>query len=418
MAIRAGSLTIGPRRLRPAIGLLLLGLTCMGCVGPHALQNTRLRYNEVYRATNDEQLLLNIVRLRYADSPVFIDLPTITGQYEAGAVGGFNTPLNSLDPGIPNFAIGQLMLRDTPTLSYHPREGKEIASSLIEPLNADLIRFVSPGSNTLLFLLMTANDINDIRNAPLATSLHPRTPDDNAEFRILVDLLVRLQERGAIEIELGNFAGEQFDSLPVQQVSGQDVLQAAQNGFAFRIEGERATLEKRQKTVAIRIRPADLDAPDVQQLVAMLRLRPGQNTYNWRDEQLGDDSEREVVTLPNPLGGETIKIHMRSVLQVMSFLSKGVCVPEEHVLNGIAPMTPGIDRAFHDWSDVTAGLMRIRSQKHRPRETEVAIHYRGYWFYIDSSDTISRSTLALLELLLEIQETDRKTQSPLLTLPL
>ena len=48
-----------------------------------------LRYNEVVRDTNDQQLLMNIVRLRYADSPVFIDLPNITSQFEMSGTMGY-----------------------------------------------------------------------------------------------------------------------------------------------------------------------------------------------------------------------------------------------------------------------------------------------------------------------------------------
>ena len=60
-----------------------------GCVGPTAIRHTRLRYNEVIRDTNDQQLLLNIVRLRYADSPVFIDLPNITSQFDMAGRGNY-----------------------------------------------------------------------------------------------------------------------------------------------------------------------------------------------------------------------------------------------------------------------------------------------------------------------------------------
>ncbi len=60
-----------------------------GCLGPKAIRYTRMRYNEVVRATNDEQLLMNIVRLRYADSPVFIDLPNITSQFEVAGRGNY-----------------------------------------------------------------------------------------------------------------------------------------------------------------------------------------------------------------------------------------------------------------------------------------------------------------------------------------
>ena len=74
---------------------------------------TRTHYNEVYRSTNDEQILLNIVRLRYADSPVFVDLPNITSQFEVAAdanyLGGkgnqFPGPRRALGLGALEFAI-------------------------------------------------------------------------------------------------------------------------------------------------------------------------------------------------------------------------------------------------------------------------------------------------------------------------
>src|SRR4051795_2825542 len=66
--------------------LLVAGcLAASGCLGPAAVRSTRMRYNEVVRSTNDEQLLMNLVRLRYADTPVFIDLPNIPSQFEVAA---------------------------------------------------------------------------------------------------------------------------------------------------------------------------------------------------------------------------------------------------------------------------------------------------------------------------------------------
>ena len=109
---------------------------------------------------------------------------------------------------------------------------------------------------------------------------------------------------------------------------------------------------------------------------------------------------------------------MRSVLQIMTFLSKGVCVPEEHVRSGMAPITPGPDGRPFDWTQVTAGHFFVGSQKHRPHDTEVAIHYRGYWFYIATQDVNSRAVLAILEILFALQESDGKAVGPVLTLPL
>ena len=103
--------------------------TASGCLGPKAVRFTRGNYNEAYRVTNDEQLLMNIVRLRYADSPVFIDLPNITSQFEMSARSTYLGGHGNQFPGQSNLGFGDLSARDTPTLSYHPREGKEIAKA-------------------------------------------------------------------------------------------------------------------------------------------------------------------------------------------------------------------------------------------------------------------------------------------------
>ena len=53
----------------------------------------------------------------------------------------------------------------------------------------------------------------------------------------------------------------------------------------------------------------------------------------------------------------------------------------------------------------------------RPRDAEVAVPYRGYWFYIPRGDVNSRSVLAVLEILFSLQESDERSTGPVLTLP-
>ena len=55
-----------------------------GCAsfGPNALRDTRLQYNEAVKATTEEQLLLNIIRLRYTDTPSSLAVSTIAAQFE------------------------------------------------------------------------------------------------------------------------------------------------------------------------------------------------------------------------------------------------------------------------------------------------------------------------------------------------
>jgi hypothetical protein len=384
-------------------------------VGPTAIKQTRLRYNEAYRKTNDEQLLLNIVRLRYADSPVFIDLSNIASQFESALIGGGAGGLDGQGPGPTRLGTGEIHLRDAPTLSYQPREGNDMGKELLTPLTAELLRLFSPGSSFEQFLTIAVNDINDVPNAPLATGLTPRIPDDNAEFRHIVCLVLNLQQRRLIELGIGTYDGDSFDAIPAAEVKAADMLKAAKEGYAFRIQGEQAVLHRREKRLVLQIAPEAMDDPAVLELVTLLKLRPGESSYKILTES---DEDAHPEDLPSVLGSEQIALNMRSMLEIFAFLAKGVEVPETHVRDRSAPTTIGPDGCPFDWTGLTAGVFHVRSSRHRPRDAEVAVYYRGYWFYIDSQDTHSRSTLALVEILHALEESNAVQSGPLLTLPI
>lgn len=396
--------------------LVILAAAAGGCVGPKAIGHTRTKYNEVYRATNDEQILLNIVRLRYADSPVFIDLPNITSQFELAGGGGYAGGPQGGDLSATNVWFGNVSVRDTPTLSYHPREGKEIAKALLTPLTADLFSVVNAGANPRQLLLLTINDINDVPNAARATTMIPNVPDDNAEFRQGVDLLSRLLERDAIELTLGTSeeAGTTSDPIPAKSLKGTDLLSAAKDGYVYRAKGDgQMALLKREKGLVLKIRPGLSNTPEALELCRVFHLTPGLSRYRVKSELTEEDGDSE----PIPRHSDVIYLNMRSIMQILVFLSKGVCVPQEHVESQVVPVTPGPDGLPYDWTRVTTGLFFVASQKHRPRDAEVAVHYRGYWFFIPKNDVNSRAALAIVEILSSLQETDRNTVGPLLTLP-
>ena len=191
-------------------------------------------------------------------------------------------------------------------------------------------------------------------------------------------------------------------------------MNAAKDGYIYRTRGEgQATLLKRERELYLRIRPGYVGSPEMQEVERIFHLSPGMSKYKIKSE-LTEDSEQR---LPSALGSDTIYLNLRSVLQMMTFLSKGVCVPEEHVRSGIAPVTCGPDGRLFDWTQVTAGHFFVCSQKHRPHAAEVAVQYRGYWFYIPQDDVKSRAILAILETFFALQESDGKSVGPLLTLP-
>jgi hypothetical protein len=394
--------------------LLVASAGASGCIGPSAVRYTRLRYNDVVRATNDEQLLINIVRLRYGDSPIFIDLPNITSQFEMSGRGNYLGGYGNQTPGRASLGFGELSLRDTPTLSYHPREGREIAKALLTPLASDLFIVVNAGANLEQLLLLTINDSNDVPNAPGATTLLPIVPEDNSLYLRGIRIIAALRARDATELEFGT--DEETDSssepIPISQVQGRDLLNAAKDGYVYRPQAQgRVTLLKREKRLYLRVRDRYVHSPEMAEVARIFRLTPGLSQYQIKSE-LSDEAKRPLPS------GDTLYLNMRSVLQIMTFLSKGVCVPEEHVRSGIAPSTPDADGQPYDWTRVTGGNFGVYAQKHRPRAAEVAVPYRGYWFYIAPDDVKSRSVLAILEILFALQESDGKSVGPLLTLPL
>src|SRR4051794_21066605 len=73
-------------RRHPALWVIPVGLAiCLlgaGCgLGPKSLHETRQPYNEAVKLTSEEQLLLNIVRLRYSDNPSSLAVPSIAAQF-------------------------------------------------------------------------------------------------------------------------------------------------------------------------------------------------------------------------------------------------------------------------------------------------------------------------------------------------
>ena len=210
--------------------------------GPKAVRYTRMRYNEVMRDTNDEQLLMNIVRLHYADSPVFIDLPSITSQFEVSGRGNYLGGTGNQFRGKTNLGFGELLLRDTPTLSYHPREGRDIAKALLTPLSSDLFIVVNAGADIEQLLLLTINDINDVQNAHAATILAPKVPSDNERFRRGIQLLSSLRQHEATELAFGTNEESEISSEPIPKgaVQGRDLLNAARDGYVYRA-GRRAS---------------------------------------------------------------------------------------------------------------------------------------------------------------------------------
>src|SRR5476651_2328034 len=91
-----------------SICILLAGCSS---IGPHQIKLDRHRYNDVIQETNNEQLLMNIVRLRYVESVTNLKLTNVTSSYT------FNPNISTAGTGMSFTTAGSGLSNSVKTLN-------------------------------------------------------------------------------------------------------------------------------------------------------------------------------------------------------------------------------------------------------------------------------------------------------------
>ena len=390
-----------------------------GCMGSWAIRGTRIHYNQSYSDTASKEMLLNIVRMRYGEVPSFLDLPTINILTEASSKG-----LGGQPPDANTWFGGIFTLKDEPTLAYQPRSGDNLAKSLMKAFKAEMLLDIAPGQDTTTFLRAFVDSINGVRNSPTATSAGSRIIEPNDDYRYAIELVEGLQACGALRTRVAKRDAEAHAPVAAKdlpggvKVPGVGMVAAAKKGYFYEVAGEQVTLLKESRLLALTVQPEKLEAADFQELVRIFRLEPGRTVYTVRGQENDElDYLTEATNATPQEPSDTLALNVRSGYQVLAFLSKGVDVPEKHLRHGTACTFKGPDGRPFDARQITRGLFRVCVQKHRPLRSEVAVPYRGHWFYIAEDDVQSRSTLNLVKLAIDIQS-QSGAAGPVLTLPL
>jgi len=329
----------------------------------------RTAYNVAIQSTNSQQMLLNLIRLRYADSPLFLDVSSITTQstIRSEVAPYFSIPgFNQDNP----FRLGtELSWQDQPTITYMPLEGRAFASRLLRPVDLRTLQMLcySGGDVDRIFWMMIQN-FGDLLNEPESAE---STSLDYQRFSEFSQLLRQFQRRG--ELQLGVQVSQKTDKdRDPDELSLQ---------IAFPVDGEAGS-----------------------RLAELLRCNQKVNGRYLKNIELG-------FTNSGHMG-----IMLRSILSCMSFLSWGVEVPQEHVECHMV-------RSAHchtdkEWNDIFHELINVHSSKLCPKNAFIAVQYRNYWFYIDDGDVRSKKTFGILLQLYNLNADESKNRGPILTLPL
>lgn len=411
-----------PRCFGLVVGVIACSTVATGCLGSWAIRGTRLQYNQSFSHTASQEMLLNIVRMRYGEIPGFLDLPTVTTLTEASTSGAGAQPSDTPLQGVFG---GKFTLKDEPTLSYQPRSGDNLAKSLIKAFEAELLLDIAPGNDTSTFLRAFVDSINGVRNSPTATSPGSCIIEPNDEYRYAIELIDGLQSRGALKARVAKRDVEAHGRVPAKdlpgggKVPGVGMVAAAKKGYFYEVSGEEVALLKESRLMALTISPEHLGEADFQELVRVFRLEPGRSVYAVKSQENDEIDYLAESAGATPLGEptDTITLNVRSGYQVLAFLSKGVDVPDSHLRRGTVGTFKTPDGRPFDARQITQGLFQVCVQKHRPLRSELAVHYRGHWFYIAEDDVQSRSTLNLVKFAIDLQSQSGNA-GPVLTLPL
>lgn len=351
---------------------LFLSFGFGGCaaVGPKAIEAGRFNYNEAVIGTWNEQLLLNLVRLKYRDTPYFLEISSVSTQYNLGAVAGAGTQIDT-DGRAESYLTANLgaSYEERPTITYSPLQGEKFAKQIMSSVPLEtLLLLANSGWSIDRIMRSCIQQMNDTPNAPSAAGPTPEREPRYLEFQHLSRTLRKMQLEALIKV------GPKT------------------------IEGKRV--------VVLRIRPDASSHPLVQELRKILKLDKGRTEYR-------------LTTNPLQRRPGEINLLTRSLIGVMFYLSQAVEVPEDDIQLGRVTRTlsKSTEEPF-DWSKLTENLIRIHSSDKRPENSFVKVRYRGSWFFIEDTDLTSKSTFMLLAQLFSLQAGDIKMIEPTLTLPI
>ena len=361
-----------------SLASLFFALILSGCgtfdellqIGPDSVEDGRGQFNTVIAETNDQQLLLNLVKRRYGDNTALLEVNSVSTTLEWKR--GGNLGLTLFDGGEDANSLGigaNGAYTERPTITYLPVKGPDLIKKNLSSLDPEVLILLSrSGWRLERIMRLTLNSINDLDNAAAASGPTPAFAPDTSEFEKLLSVIEKVGH-------------------------GQFVL-----GY---------TIINDQKVLALDARMEMLERPEMQDFTKILKV---------------DKHSFYVVNVEGNTdyrSNKEIDISVRSLSGIEFYLSHGVQVPEEHIMQNKVQITKTADGEVFDWDSIFGDLFQIQSSRQEPSEDIAAVKcfWRGYWFYIDDTDIESKNTFMLLNQITALQSGAMDKSGPLLTLP-
>ena len=375
--------------LCPLSSVLFLLLSGCTHLGPKTVAVDRFDYSTAIGDSWKQQTLLNIVKLRYMDLPVFLDVASIVAGYSMQTGVSVNGTLSSEKAIQGDFASigGSAIYTDRPTITYVPMTGEKFLRGLITPIDPKNIFFLLQSGYAADFVLgMAVESLNGVRNR---STTGGAVREADPEFFRALDLLRQVQAAGGAVREADPEFIRALQLLREVQVAG---------AVGMRVEEDKA----RNQTAVLFFRRDDVPADIVAKAAEIRRLL-----------KLPPDQQKYALTYSPVRGAENeLAVNSRSMLQIMAAFASYLDVPEtdlkEH--RAVPAFENGAPESRRDG-------VRIHSGKEKPADAFAAVHYRGHWFWIDDGDWQTKRALTAVMFFFTLAETGSAEKLPLITIP-
>ena len=342
-------------------------LCFQGCshLGPQTVERDRFDYNAAISNSWKEQTLLNVVKIRYADMPLFVEVASVISSYSIEGSVNIGGAVSSGSAVGDIFNIGtEATYTDRPTITYQPITGTQFNKSFMTPIPPKAVLFLmqSGWPVDLIFPLMV-DSVNGLRSR-IAAGSNQRTGDPG--YYRVIELLRKLQKSGATGMKIKTSEA-----------------------------GETTLMIFQRRMLAPEIRSA------LKEIDEILGLRPEspevEVTYGFLP---GSDTEVALLT--------------RSLLYIMFTLAQLIEVPPEHVAEGRT--VPSLPSSGNE-SGTPKQMIRVHTSTEKPENGFTSVKYRDWWFWIDDRDFQSKRTFTFMMILFSLMETGGREGLPLVTIP-
>lgn len=356
-----------PQPTRRLVATALLPLLLSACAGfaPKRLYDDQIGYSGSLSDSQKAQTLLNAVRIRYGDSPVFLNTTQVISGYSlqrslSGTLSILpgNNPANTI-AGSPGMTMTQ-----SPTFTFQPVTGAALAQSVIQPLSpAELLPLSLSGTPIDVLFRLAVQSVNGLQNSSMLDTAN-RTGSPG--FAHLLVNLRRLQIAGLLHFRLGR---TESGGDPTKVEDGAKSAKAPAN---------------------LIISLPDSDDPELQQVVVTTRKMLGLSATR---------TEAEVVYGSGSPSPGTVSILTRPILGVLGQIASEIEVSPQDVAEHRT--IPTVD----DTAILSRPTIIIHNGEKPPRDAFSSVRYHGRWYWIADTDFDSKLAFSVMQTLVSLAET-------------